>query len=505
MTKTPQDQDDTGDGSPDGVERASQPSLLVSALPLLLLIAALSYNVFVFGDDAVSGSNQLILIGAAAIAALLAIGQGLSWDRLQNGILDAIRLAAPAILILLLVGALSGTWLISGIIPAMIYYGLQILSPEIFLPGACIITALVALFTGSSWTSVATIGIALVGIGQVLGQNEAAVAGAIISGAYFGDKMSPLSDTTNLASAASNTELFAHVRYMALTTIPSITIAIVIFALIGSGSADSGATQRTEEISEVLRNTINLTPWLIAPPLIIVGLILKKVPALPAILAGVLLGAVLAPIFQADLLAKITNNSSYVSLMTVMYGDSAIVTGDATLDELLTAGGMQGMLTTIWLILAAMCFGGVMEASGFLRRITDFLVSRARTDLGLVSATAGTCVFTNVTAADQYLAVIVPGRMFANAYEERGLAPQNLSRTLEDAGTVTSPLVPWNTCGAFHAGVLGVSTLAYAPFAIFCYLSPIMTLAFMAFGIRIARIATAPDTKTVTTHLAMNR
>ncbi len=504
MTQAPQGPDGTPAGALPGTEEAAEPSLLVSALPLLLLIVALSYNVFVFGDDAVSGSNQLILIGAAAIAALLAIGQGRSWDRLQNGILDAIRLATPAILILLLVGALSGTWLISGIIPAMIYYGLQILSPEIFLPGACIITACVALFTGSSWTSVATIGIALVGIGQVLGQNEAAVAGAIISGAYFGDKLSPLSDTTNLASAASNTELFSHVRYMALTTVPSITIAIVIFALISSDSANSGATQRTEEISEVLRTTINLTPWLFVPPLIIVGLILKKVPALPAILSGVLLGALLAPIVQADLLEQITDGSSYVSLMTVMYGDSAIVTGDATLDELLTAGGMQGMLSTIWLVLAAMCFGGVMEASGFLRRITSYLVKRAQTDLGLVSATAGTCVFTNVTASDQYLAVIVPGRMFANAYEERGLAPQNLSRTLEDAGTVTSPLIPWNTCGAFHAGVLGVSTLAYAPFAIFCYLSPIMTLAFMAFGIGIARISATTDTDLVPTNLTTN-
>ena len=473
-------------------ETETEPSLLVSALPLLLLVVALSYNVFVFGDDAVSGSNQLILFGAAAVAALLAIRQGTSWDSLQNGILDAIRLATPAILILLLVGALSGTWLISGIIPAMIYYGLQILSPDIFLAGACLITALVALFTGSSWTSVATIGIALIGIGQVLGQNEAAVAGAIISGAYFGDKMSPLSDTTNLASAASNTELFVHVRYMALTTVPSILIALVIFSVLGSGSGDASATQRTEEISEVLRNSVNLTPWLFVPPIIIVSLILKKIPALPAILCGVLLGALFAPIFQGDLLERITEGSSYMSLMTVMYGDSAIVTGDATLDELLTAGGMQGMLTTIWLVLAAMTFGGVMEASGFLRRITGFLVQRARSDLGLVSATAGTCMFTNVTAADQYLAVIVPGRMFANAFEERGLAPQNLSRTLEDAGTATSPLVPWNTCGAFHAGVLGVSTLAYAPFAIFCFVSPLMTLLFIAFGIRIARLTTTP-------------
>ena len=465
--------------------------LLISALPLVLLIAALSYNVFVFGDDAVSGSNQLILIGTAAFAAVLAIRQGVSWTTLQDGILDAIRLATPALLILLMVGVLSGTWLISGIIPAMIYYGLQILSPEIFLPGACIITALVALFTGSSWTSVATIGIALVGIGNVLGQNEAAVAGAIISGAYFGDKMSPLSDTTNLASAASNTELFVHIRYMALTTVPSILLAVLVFAFIGGGSADPAASERTEFISQVLRENINLSLWLFVPPLIIVGLILKKVPALPAIVCGALLGAVFAPLFQPEVLAQVSERGTYVSLMKVMYTESAIVTHHPMLDELLTSGGMEGMLNTIWLILAAMSFGGVMEASGFLQRITNFLVSRARSDFGLVSATAGTCVFTNISAADQYLAVIVPGRMFAPAFTERGLAPENLSRTLEDAGTATSPLVPWNTCGAFHAGVLGVSTLAYAPFAVFCYLSPIMTLAFIAFGIRITRLSTA--------------
>ena len=465
--------------------------LLISALPLVLLIAALSYNVFVFGDDAVSGSNQLILIGTAAFAAVLAIRQGVSWTTLQDGILDAIRLASPALLILLMVGALSGTWLISGIIPAMIYYGLQILSPEIFLPGACIITALVALFTGSSWTSVATIGIALVGIGNVLGQNDAAVAGAIISGAYFGDKMSPLSDTTNLASAASNTELFVHIRYMALTTVPTILIAVLVFAFIGGGSADPAASERTEFISQVLRENINLSLWLFVPPLIIVGLILKKVPALPAIVCGALLGAVFAPLFQPEVLAQVSERGTYVSLMKVMYTESAIVTHHPMLDELLTSGGMEGMLNTIWLILAAMSFGGVMEASGFLQRITNFLVSRARSDFGLVSATAGTCVFTNISAADQYLAVIVPGRMFAPAFTERGLAPENLSRTLEDAGTATSPLVPWNTCGAFHAGVLGVSTLAYAPFAVFCYLSPIMTLAFIAFGIRITRLSTA--------------
>ena len=317
--------------------------LFISALPLVLLIAALSYNVFIFGDDAVSGSNQLILIGSATFAALLAIRQGISWPTLQDGILDAIRLATPALLILLMVGVLSGTWLISGIIPAMIYYGLQILSPEIFLPGACIITALVALFTGSSWTSVATIGIALVGIGNVLGQNEAAVAGAIISGAYFGDKMSPLSDTTNLASAASNTELFVHIRYMALTTVPSILIAVLAFAFIGGGSADPAASERTEDISQVLREHINLSPWLFVPPLIIVGLILKKVPALPAIVCGALLGALFAPLFQPEILAQVSEGGTYVNLMKVMYTNSAIVTHHPMLDELLTSGGMEGL------------------------------------------------------------------------------------------------------------------------------------------------------------------
>lgn len=457
----------------------------------MVLIALLSYNVFVFGDDAVSGSNQLILIGSAAIAALLAVLQGNNWADLQDGMLDAIRLAAPAILILLLVGALSGTWLISGIIPAMIYYGLQILSPEIFLPGACVITALVSLFTGSSWTSVATIGIALIGVGNVLGQNEAAVAGAIISGAYFGDKMSPLSDTTNLAAAASGAELFTHVRYMAFTTVPTLLIALVVFTVMSSGSDDPNATQRTEEMTAILQNTINITPWLVLPPLIIIGLILKKVPALPAIFCGVLLGALFALIFQPDIVAGLGDGGTYVNLMKSMYTDSAIRSGNAMLDDLLTSGGMFGMLSTIWLVIAAMAFGGVMDASGFLGRITGYLVSRAKTDLGLVGATASTSVFTNLTASDQYLAVIVPGRMFAPAYAERGLAPENLSRTLEDAGTATSPLVPWNTCGAYHAGVLGVSTIAYAPFAIFCYLSPLMTLAFIAFGIRIARLANA--------------
>ena len=452
-----------------------------------------------FGDNATSGSNQIILIGCAALAALLATRYGTSWATLQDGILDAVRLATPAILILLLVGALSGTWLISGIIPTMIYYGLEILSPSTFLAGACVITAMVSLFTGSSWTSVATIGIALIGIGNVLGQHEGLMAGAIISGAYFGDKMSPLSDTTNLASAAANTELFTHVRYMALTTVPTIIIALVIFAVTGVNAEQAATTQRTAEISQILRDSVNITPWAALPPLMIIGLILRRVPAVPAIFCGVLLGAIFAVIFQPELVQPTAAANTYQQLLIAMYADSAIVTGDAMLDELLTASGMVGMLNTIWLILAAMAFGGVMEASGFLQQITEVIVKRAKTDFGLVAATSGTCMFTNVSASDQYLAVIVPGRMFAPAFAKQGLAPENLSRTLEDAGTATSPLIPWNTCGAFHASVLGVSTLAYAPYAIFCYLSPIMTLLFIGFGIRIARLhATDQPTNPVT-------
>ena len=316
------------------------------------------------------------------------------------------------------------------------------------------------------------------------------MAGAIISGAYFGDKMSPLSDTTNLASAAANTELFTHVRYMALTTVPTILIALVVFSFTGAAAEASTSAARVAEISATLRDSVNITPWAAVPPLIIIALILRKVPAVPAIFCGVILGALFAVIFQGDLVRGTSEATTYQQILTAMYSDSAIPTGDAMLDELLTAGGMVGMLNTIWLILAAMSFGGVMEASGFLQRITQAIVGRAQSDFGLVAATSGSCLFTNVSASDQYLAVIVPGRMFVPAYARQGLAPQNLSRTLEDAGTATSPLIPWNTCGAFHASVLGVSTLAYAPYAVFCYLSPIMTLIFIGFGIRIIRETT---------------
>lgn len=470
--------------------------LVIALLPIVALIAVLTVNVVIFKDDAVSGSNQILLIACAALAALLGMRYGNSWKELEGGIIDSIGLAMPAILILLMVGALSGTWLVSGIIPTMIYYGLQILNPTIFLFAACIICAVVAVFTGSSWTTSATIGIALVGIGKVLGINEGLIAGAILSGAYFGDKLSPLSDTTNLASASAGSELFTHIRYLLYTTVPSISIALVLFLAFGFGSTGAMDASTVEAILVKLDQSFNITPWLLLVPVAVLVMILKKVPALPALLMGTVLGAVFAFIFQSKIVASIGAQygdgefARYIGVMLTLYGDTAVQTGNATLDELLTSGGMKGMLGTIWLIISAMTFGGVMERSGFLRLITEALIAQVKSVAGLVSATVGTCIFTNVSASDQYLAVLLPGRMYEESYRQRGLAPENLSRTLEDSGTVTSVLIPWNTCGAFHASVLGVATITYAPYAFFCIISPIMTIIFASFLIKIRRLDT---------------
>ncbi len=464
--------------------------LLIASIPLAILVALLSWNVFIFGDDAVSGSNQVILMFSAAVTTAIASFYGVNWKEIESGITQSLKIAIPAMLILLMVGALSGTWLLSGIIPTMIYYGLHVMDASWFLASSVIISAVVAIFTGSSWTTSATIGIALMGIGQVLGISPGLVAGAVISGAYFGDKMSPLSDTTNLAAATTGTELFTHIRYMMVTTIPSVTIALIIFTVLGFSAADNDALG-ADAIAQILDNSLNITPWLLLVPLAVLVMIVRKVPALPAIFVGVVLGAVFALIFQPEQVARIGGNgdfSLYKGIMTASFGDIEIVTGDAMLDELLTAGGISGMLGTIWLIISAMMFGGAMEASGFLQRITMALMSKAKSVTGLIGTTAGTCMFSNATTSDQYLAIVVPGRMFADTYEERGLAPQNLSRTLEDTGTVTSVLVPWNTCGAYHASVLGVATMSYAPFAFFCLISPLMTMLVAATQYKMAKI-----------------
>ncbi|GAB2196824.1 Na+/H+ antiporter NhaC [Sessilibacter sp. MAH4] len=472
---------------------SKNPSVGISIVPIVILIALLAINVYIFGDDAVSGSNQMILIACAAMAALLAISIGITWKHLENGIVKGIKLATPAILILLMVGALSGTWLISGIIPTMIYYGLHILTPDIFLLAACVICSIVSVFTGSSWTTSATIGIALMGIGQVLGLNPGLIAGAILSGAYFGDKLSPLSDTTNLASASAGSELFTHIRYLMLTTVPSILITLLLFGILGFGNANQLDDQAINEIITLLDAKFNITPWLMLVPVAVLVMIIKKIPALPALLAGTVLGAVFAFIFQeeairnAGLAYGAEGYLHYIGIMQALYGQVSIETGNEILDELLRSKGMHGMLGTVWLIIAAMTFGGVMESSGFLKSITTALVSRVRSVSGLVTAVTGTCVVTNLSASDQYLAVLLPGRMYADSFRERGLAPENLSRTLEDSGTVTSVLIPWNTCGAYHAGVLNVATGDYFMYAFFCIISPLMSIIFAVFNIKIAK------------------
>lgn len=471
-----------------------RPKLAEALIPITFLIILLSVNVTIFGDEALDGSNQIVLILSGAVAGLIAIRMGVSWRILQKGILSSINSAMSSILILLLIGALAGAWMISGIVPAMIYYGLKILNPTILLFAACIVCALVSLATGSSWTTIATVGLALIGIGKALGMSEGIIAGAIISGAYFGDKMSPLSDTTNLAPAMAGTDLFTHIRYMAITTVPTLVITLLIFLAIGFTYSSGNEIQDVEPILTALSSTFNINLWLFIVPIIVIVLIVKKVPAIPALLAGSLLGILCAVIFQPNIfheISGITDNplkSTYIASMKALYTNVNVVTGNAIVDELLSTGGMAGMLGTIWLILSAMVFGGIMDASGMLKRITEVIISIVNSTGSLITSTAATCVFFNITASDQYLAIVVPGKMFEKIYKDKGLAPENLSRTLEDAGTVTSVLIPWNTCGAAQSNVLGVATWAYLPYCFFNIISPFMTVFFAYAGIKIAKL-----------------
>jgi len=394
-----------------------------------------------------------------------------------------------------MVGALAGTWLISGIIPTMIYYGLQILSPTIFLASCVVICAIISVATGSSWTTSATVGIALIGIAEALGISAGMTAGAVLSGAYFGDKLSPLSDTTNLAPAMAGTDLFTHIRYMTFTTVPTIVVTLIVFILIGFGLDPQGVAD-TGSILAAIEKSFVISPWLFAVPAVVILLIVKKTPPLIALLAGTLLGGVAALIFQPDIIMavgggdKLDFTTAYKGVMNAITVETSVYTDNEALNDLFSSGGMYGMLGTIWLILCAMVFGGIMDAIGALATISRALLSLFHTTFGLFASTVASCLTLNFTASDQYLAIVVPGKMYSKAFEEKGLAPENLSRTLEDSGTVTSVLIPWNTCGAYQSGVLGVPVVDYFAFAIFNWLSPFMTLIFAAFRIKIRQLAT---------------
>ena len=467
-------------------------SLLMALLPIIVLILLLTLNVLLF-EDTLGGANQIALMLSAAIAGIIAYRLGFSWTTVKKKIVATIGSAMPSILILLLIGSLAGTWLISGVVPAMIYYGLEIISPKLFLFTAVVVSAIVSVATGSSWSTIATIGVALLGIGRAIGIDEAVVAGAIISGAYFGDKMSPLSDTTNLAPAMAGTDLFTHIRYMVYTTVPTLTITLIIFLIIGFRYDFSGASIDVQNVKMAIDGTFSTNPLLFLVPVILFTVIILKVPPLPSLFIGTILGGIFAVIFQPEIIRSIAGHidnyatASYYTVMKAMFGDVSLVTPDENVNELLSTSGMRGMLDTVWLILSAMVFGGVMESAGLLKRITMPIVKYAKSTGSLVASTVGTCLFFNTTASDQYIAIVVPGRMYRKTYEEKGLKPEVLSRTLEDSGTVTSVLIPWNTCGATQSRVLGVDTWSYAPYAFFNIISPFMTILFAYLNIKIRR------------------
>jgi len=466
--------------------------LLLALTPLVVLMLLLWFNVGeVYGDDALSGSNQVILMLAAFVAAVIGVFNGSSVEAVFAKIKTNIHDTTQAIFILILIGGLAGTWLLGGVVPAMIYYGLDLINVQFFLPTAVIISALISLSTGSSWSTTATVGIALMGIGQTIGIPAPVVAGAVISGAYFGDKLSPLSDTTNLAPAMAGTDLFTHIRYMLYTTVPSLIIALILFTVLGLGYKD-GALDAAEvaEVQSLLSAQFNITPWLFLVPAIVILLISRKIDALVAISVGIFSGLAAALVFQQPLLQDLGTGAHpiYEIAMRSIYGSIAVPSEHPILSDLLSTSGMSGMLGTVWLILSAMAFGGAMEASGFLATITNAIIRLARGSASLITSTLVACGILNVTASDQYLAIVVPGRMFKDVYRERGLAPENLSRTLEDRGTVTSVLVPWNTCGAYQSSVLGVATGDYFMYACFNLISPIMSLIYAWVGIRIKKI-----------------
>ncbi len=474
----------------------TRPTTALQALgPLGLLVALLAGSVYLFGDGSSSGPNQIALMLAAATAALVGLRNGHPWPAIEQGIRRSISVSAGAILILLVVGALIGTWILAGIVPTMIYYGLLVLSPAVFYATACVICALVSVATGSSWTTAGTIGIALVGIATAQGLNLGLAAGAIISGAYFGDKMSVLSDTTNLAPAVAGTDLFTHIRHMAWTTGPSIAAALVLFAAAGLVAPAPATTAELEVVLEALESQYALGPHLLIPAVVVLALVVRRVPALPVLLAGALAGALFAALFQADTVVALVAEPDLPRPLAVLKGcwvalfdGFTLDSGNAALDDLLSRGGMSSMLSTVWLVMSAMMFGGVMESTGQLEVLARRILRVVRGAGSLVWATLLTAFGTNVVTSDQYISIVLPGRMFRAEFERRGLDPCNLSRTLEDGGTLTSVLIPWNTCGAYMAGTLGVATLTYAPFCFFNLINPLIAALYGWANISISRL-----------------
>ena len=470
------------------------PSPLLSLVPILVLVTLLFVTIRTFGSDALSGGSQVVLLTATAVCCLIAMGYSkVRWKAIELAMINNISGVATALIILLIIGALSGSWMISGVVPTLIYYGMQIIHPSFFLTSTCVICAIVSVMTGSSWTTIATIGIALLGIGQAQGFDDGWIAGAIVSGAYFGDKISPLSDTTILASSVTDTPLFKHIKYMMITTVPSILITLVIFTVAGL-THQATASDQIAMYSASLKETFDISLWLLIVPIITGILIAKRVPSIITLFISTALAGVFALIFQPHLLQEISGlsvesmQSQFKGLIMTFYGSTQVQTGNPDLNELVSTRGMSGMMNTIWLIICAMCFGGAMTASGMLGSITSVFIRFMKRTVGLVASTVASGLFLNICTADQYISIILTGNMFKDIYQKKGYESRLLSRTTEDSVTVTSVLIPWNTCGMTQATILGVATLTYLPSCFFNLISTLMSITVAAIGYKIKRI-----------------
>ncbi len=478
-------------------EETNQPGFPLALTPVVLLIIMLGTSVALFGDSTTGGPGQIALLLAGITAGIIGIRQGIAWGELEKATAISISRAMPAIFILLMVGALVGVWMLSGTVPFLIYWGLQVIAPEIFYVATVVICSVVAISIGSSWTTAGTVGVALIGIASAAGMSVEMTAGAVISGAYFGDKLSPLSDTTNLAAAVAETELFVHIRYLMWTTVPAIACALVFFAFASVSAAAELDEQRIISISNAISENFNLSAWLLLPVAVTLGMAVFRQPAFLALLAGTLVAAVTGLLAQPEVMVGQEGESPALSALKNIWLTAAngyeASTGHADLDNLLSRGGMESMMSTIWLILTAMFFGGMMERSGCLRSIVRYLVLGVDSGSSLMRRAGVTSLGTNLIASDQYLSIVLPAQMFADKFREMELKTKNLSRVLEDYGTTTSALVPWNTCGAFMASTLGVGTLAYLPFCIFNLMSPIISYSYALANFKVEAIGDGND------------
>ena len=470
-------------------------SLIDSMIPIFSLVLMLSISVYLFGSDSSYGPNQIALIICAGIAAIVAIKNGHAWQSILDSIVKSISTAMGALLIFLCVGALIGTWLLSGTVPTLIYYGLELLNPKIFYPAACLICAIAALATGSSWTVAGTLGVALIAVSIGLNLSPEIAAGAIISGSYFGDKMSPLSDTTNLAPAITGTDLFTHIRHMVWTTTPSFILALIIFMLLGFGVTAEAEDATIKLFNETLANAFNITPLALVPLVAVFAMAIRKVPALPTILSGALLGGVVAFFLQPEVVMSFSDSRDLPPFFSMLKGIwLALATGYVSstgveeIDSLLSRGGMESMLVTMWLVISAMSFGAVLERAGMLKRIITSTLKAAKTTGSLIMRVILSCISINIVCADQYISIVLAGKMFKAEFKKRNLHAKNLSRVIEDSGTLTSPLVPWNTCGAYMSATLGVATFAYLPFAFFNLINPVISMVYGYSGFTIEKL-----------------